>query len=84
MNKTLVKNIVKCSQTWLMGFMNGGEKMDTQKTTEEKMKTVKIELDDSALDEALEKSEKLIQNLEKAKTLINELASSVLDKSKVN
>ena len=67
-----------------MGFMNGGEKMDTQKTTEEKMKTVKIELDDSALDEALEKSEKLIQNLEKAKTLINELASSVLDKSKVN
>lgn len=64
--------------------MNGGEKMDTQKTTEEKMKTVKIELDDSALDEALEKSEKLIQNLEKAKTLINELASSVLDKSKVN
>lgn len=58
--------------------------MDTQKTTEEKMKTVKIELDDSALDEALEKSEKLIQNLEKAKTLINELASSVLDKSKVN
>lgn len=64
--------------------MNGGEKMDIQKTTEEKMKTVKIELDDSALDEALEKSEKLIQNLEKAKTLINELASSVLDKSKVN
>ena len=58
--------------------------MDTQKTTEEKMKTVKIELDDSALDEALEKSEKLIQNLEKAKMLINELASSVLDKSKVN
>lgn len=58
--------------------------MDIQKTTEEKMKTVKIELDDSALDEALEKSEKLIQNLEKAKTLINELASSVLDKSKVN
>ena len=58
--------------------------MDTQKTTEEKMKTVKIELDDSALDEALEKSEKLIQNLEKAKMLINELASSVLDNSKVN
>ena len=45
---------------------------------------VKIELDDSALDEALEKSEKLVQNLEKAKTLINELASSMLDKSKVN
>ena len=48
------------------------------------METVKIELDDSSLDEALEKSEKLVQNLEKAKTLINELASSMLDKSKVN